>query len=364
MADLFNNSFIGTAQERYYSRIGTAFSADNRRDYIRTFRVKATSPRIGANEVADAPGIPDPFDHYRTADGMEEDKNAFLVRISPERRFEDEHSEWDVKCYYSTEMPEGGLPIFVPVGLGKDIVGLQNNPELQPAKIKWTTEIVNIAMPYDMTGRAFTNTAGSPLDPPPTMPVARVVLTLTRNELGVDRRSLMSKYLYSVNCDPFAGANPGTALIQNIDCDERYLGAVTYFRTTYRIVFNHPKWKARKGFPNLFWAGVLSPAVFGISDSTCDGDKPEDLELETWDPQFLNAGREAKIPDGLPYAGLPGPILKNGVPISHPALLAEDGTQLQRDAAGNYHPVFLRFRVHKRRNFQKLFQKDLHKIGG
>lgn len=347
--------FIGTARERIESRQGSPFNADGHREYTRVFKVRVNDKRIGVNRVCRAPGIPDPLSPYVMADGGDQDLHARAVRYSAERLDSTESLEWLVTVQYSTRMPEGGIPLIA--GLGINERGFQNQPDLVPAKFRWTTETTTEAPPYDLEGRAFTNSARSPLTPAPTVEIQRPVLTMVRNELRVTREGI-SVYAGSVNAQPFLGAPARTVKITNIDAEEMEIGDIMYWRVTYKIVFNRPKWKKQLAFD--FWSGKLLP----FDPNAEDADLGE--ELEEWDPQFLDAGLTQRYTFG-PFVDLPVPIIRNGQQVTTPVLL--DGAGLAQVKVGlgnatgaNLLPVFLKFKTNKRRNFNKLLQKSLGKI--
>ena len=175
--------YAAYANEIMSSNEGSIFDASDiyKREYTKTFRVRVLDPRAGVETVCRCPGIPAPYTPYFSAGNYEYDLSAVVVGISAKKEVDSDWQNWLVTVKYSTEL--GNVKSDFGFPSKKD--GSANNPELEPPVLDWDFEVVKEALPMDLDGRPFMNSAGDLYDPPPQVDVARAVLNYQRNQLMI-----------------------------------------------------------------------------------------------------------------------------------------------------------------------------------
>lgn len=324
------NDFL-KVQEVIDTRPGKPFSATGTRTYTRTFLVVTNHKELGSSYVCGARGIPRPFSVYQTDDGREYDVYAVLIDYDVSKKEADGHFHWTIRCNYSTEVPEEGLPLagaFTEAEIGREVGGWQNEPWNRQPVFKWDWEETTYSPPADLDGRAFVNSARQPFSPPPTFPVARMILVVEQNEQFFDRE-IASLYAYAVNSDVFLGADPGTVQCMPIRCERKNLGPVPYFRNTYRLKFGLPKRAAPTTVPVPFVGDVTVP-------STVTG-------LQSFQPEILDQGY-SQIQRVGPHIDEPVPIWRPGGHMTQASLLDGAGRMVKPGPDGKIVPHFIRFR--------------------
>jgi hypothetical protein len=333
-----------------YERPGTGWSADGNREYVRRFQVMVKNNKISAAEMCYAPGIPVPYAPYVSKDGDVYDESAFNIKTSamqPEKR---DAQRWIVTCEYTNN--------FDPISDGTPQKDMR--PDRQPPNIEWDFEVVHQALPADLDGKPFMNSARMPFSPTPTFEQAFAIMVYTRNELDFDRKRA-ADYSYALNSDEFFGAKKGQAQCLPPKAEQVRKGKWIYWRVTYRIRFRDDEDWVALPLPS----DLAQPSLGSIIGLTRKVKIPR-----TWQPQFLDQGMcELKpIPFSPPITGLglltgglapvsiareePTPILKKGLPISQPVCLDGNGHEQKQDPqTGKVEPVYLPFRVYKERKF-------------
>jgi hypothetical protein len=133
-----------------------------------------------------------------------------------------------------------------------------------------------------------------------------------------------------------------------------FRGSIRYWKVTYRLRF-----------------GASAPRESSLTNriigAVVDPDKiPESEELESWQPEILDAGlcEIPKLFGILPYPGQPMPIIRHGVPVSHEVMLNGSGSVLRPNSDGTFTPVFRKFYVFRTRPFSRLLDSGFGKFGG
>ena len=297
------------------------------RRYTRRFRVRTDSKSVGPIEVMFAPGVPRLYDPYQSYGTNEFDSFALCRRVTPTQDADDWFT-WVVECEYDTT---GGNPQGQPENPGQPGTGggsgAAGDPTLEPQTVEWGTQSREVALIEDLgdpdsndpiikNPRPILNSAGQPFDPVPTIEQAHLTLTIERNEVEFDVGKA-TKYRNVVNKDMWLDRIPGRWLCRQITGRVVYKGAYQYARVRYE-----------------FW---LSPTI---------------RARDFWDNlELLDQGLCRLDADGE----RPVPIIRNGHPISQPALL-KDGAPLTRAQIRNPNvgPQYLRFKRYRREPFAPL----------
>jgi hypothetical protein len=300
--------WVKPAEPLSEGRKGTPWSAGGVREYFRDYLVKMTAVEFADVAACSAPGIPLPYDFYRSGDGEEFDENCILVELSASQ--DGDEGSWQryiVHCKYSTELPPGGEPLVpgYPNRKGED--SATNNPELEAPVIKWGFEVVHKAWDRDLLGRPPLNTAGQHWKPAPTFETGYKVLTLTRNEINFDSDKA-ADYAFAVNEDKFLKYPPGTVQCLPPEADLTWRGKLLYWRVTYKLRF------ARK---------YNNPITVHYSDGTIDQNKMYD----SWQPEILNQGfmQLERSPSSPNYKKAVNILTAGGTPVTEPQCLDIDG---------------------------------------
>jgi hypothetical protein len=302
MANL--NQYYGKVDEVWDGRRGVPFNHGGPRTYVRRFLVNVKSKFMASAAVCWHPSLPRPYSSYVSGDGVEYDFSALLVNLSAEQKGsgeKDDWVQWMVTASYSNDLGKMGVPDRTempgdptnPQGTGtggaSNQGGSTTNPEFEVPEREWDWEVSHVAMPTDLDGKPFVNSANQPLTPAPTIEIARPVLVVTRNELTFDV-DVATQYAFAVNSDKFFGWEPETIQCLPPRAKTVYRGALEYQRVTYRLRFH----------------GADSGG--------------------TWQPQFLDCGTshiDTRV--GSATENQPVPIIVRSAPISHPVLLDGNG---------------------------------------
>lgn len=340
-------------------RSGTPFNAYGAREYARRFLVQVTDRRMATVSVCLAPGLPLPWAFYVSQNGVEFDTQALMIRMSAEQQDREDWQFWVVTCLYSTEMPNSGQPDIPgypgPGGTAGPNQGAANSPDLEPPEISWDYEIVQMAVPFDREGNAFTDATGTPYSPPPVFEIAHPVLTIVRNELSFDIRKA-KEYAYALNDRPFLGEIRGRVQCLPPRAVQMFKGPLVYARVTYKLrvftVFEELQNLPQNRRPNVFKRGwklsVDGPLALSLINNL------------TWQPVILNAGYNI-IDDSDPFSptflkAVPRRPPNRGAAFSTPQLLNENGGPLDTTL---YNPMYHQYEVYKYKDFKDLLVKGL-----
>jgi hypothetical protein len=342
---------------------GTPFSSGQERDYTVKFLVRMKDPRMGPIDAAICPGIPKPYSMYVALDGYEFDTLAVVSNISAERRYPDDWTDWIVTVRYSTNLGAAGPPqeLGWPAGAivpnpapgGGGSAGGNNareNPEFERPTVSWGWDEAQEPALRDLNGDDYINSAGQRFVPAPTFPVARAVLTLSRNELFYNRDTA-TRYSHCVNEETFLRADPETCLCMPPQAEQQYRGELAYWRVTYRFKFNDPDPDLRHRNKRPTIGAIYAP--------------PLALRLKSWQPLIMDTGLMQRRPHDAPLN--PKKLEQcfvNGHPASEPVCLDLTGRQLQPEEvlgaddlpAWKIVPKYIYFRQYPKVSFRTIFR--------
>jgi len=347
MPVLPNNARYFSVDEMPYGRSGE-WNLDGSRDHTRVFKVVVRSKTMTDIDAMSAPLLPRLGAPWTSPTGDLVDMLARLVKYSATQESDDDWQNWTVTAHYSTNLP-------VPTGLGVPTPGTlnapqggkggsANNPEEEPIEIELDWETEKLAMPHDLDGKPYWNTARQPFNPPPLTEVHHPVLVLTRNELFWSMKTA-TQFAGSVNSKNFLGNKPGQVKCFPPKVKLANRGGLLYWRVTYRLAF------------------------FNVYDDLNIPDSEK-----TWQLRLLNQGlcerKLVKIPlvgGGFVEKKMPIPIFRHGHPISQPVCLGEDGLELRFDDEDDLEraavkPHYIQFRNHKTYDFNKLLERGLEAV--
>jgi hypothetical protein len=201
-----------------------------------------------------------------------------------------------------------------------------------------------------LNGDDYINSAGQRFVPAPTFPVARAVLTLSRNELFYNRDTA-TRYSHCVNEETFLGAEPETCLCMPPQAEQQYRGELAYWRVTYRFKFNDPDPDLRHRNKRPTIGAIYAP--------------PLALRLKSWQPLIMDTGLMQRRPHDAPLN--PKKLEQcfvNGHPASEPVCLDLTGRQLQPEEvlgaddlpAWKIVPKYIYFRQYPKVSFRTIFR--------
>ncbi len=157
----------------------SSFTKDGKRTYSATYWVDTANPSISGVMVRDGTaGLP------KVGQRCPYETGAFCTAVRPQRNGNSQ-TLYEVHCTWeSPDKPdEKGRP-----------------PWEQPPVADWGAVPVEAYQEFDLDGHYFEDKAGTPFNPPPSIPYSNQVLTITRNEL-IYSRAAAEKYGNTIN-DP------------------------------------------------------------------------------------------------------------------------------------------------------------------
>lgn len=326
-----------TSIDELYTRSGTAFDGmNNVRQYTRQFRVMTNQIDLYPVEVCQHPALPQPWEPLRNSRGFTRDPYARMIKSSADREHgsgQQEWKPWIVTCEYSTAMPEGG-PTTRFWGWPNNPYGCQSDPALIPPVWYWEEEVVQYALPRDLDGRAFLNSANAPISPAPTFPVSFPVLVIIKNEYKWDRYKV-DRFSGAVNSKTYMNMPPGSIqLVNSPKPITMWWGGLKFYRVTYKMRFK-------------------STQLFLADD-------------RTFQARFMDAGfhRKAKISlAGIPITNLPTPLLRINSQTSTPILLDLQGQPKKPETTGSnvgrILPEYVQFRTSTEVDFNEIIDPKI-----
>ncbi len=321
-------------QEIFAGSVGTGFTTNNVRNYVRKLRVildsDFTENRFASpGDVQVYPGLPRPYGSYISQlSAKEQDLNALCVRLTAEREHPDDWQTWIVTADYSTEIPDHGPITDGTYVFGDSEIGPQNQPWLLPPKIEWDVQETTVARQYDLNGHAFLNSARVPFSPAPAFEEAYPVLIISRNEQNFTA-SHIADWSFVVNSAPFLGRLAGQVQCLPPKAKKVYFGRTPYYQAVYRLRFKV--------------TDEMVPLALGKLPAT-------------WQPDILDQGYHRLVEDQALGKFVPRPIYEGMTPVSRPRLLDGAGEVLVLPNADlSNDPVYIRFDVYRQRNFSELF---------
>lgn len=226
------------------------------------YLVKVTGPNISRTTIiTTTPGLP------RYASPHPENPGAGCVRLDAQRSQKDPLI-WEVTADWSDQQTD---------------ISLSNlQPDLRRAK--WSRRFVGMPQHLfcDFDGKLMADAAGSPFDPVPEISIAALEITVRRYE-GISSISLDRQFMFATNAYPWLGCDRGTALVQNIDQAEEFIGGYYWLARTYTILVKPRYWAmAPKGTP--FAIGgfnpeyILNAGPYQLKDGKDDAGNPIKLQ--------------------------------------------------------------------------------------
>lgn len=207
------------------SNSGTPVSMDGITEYTKNFLIVIDDKSLAHSAAICAhPELPKKGAFYRTPLNNYFDEFALMDKSSAQVLNKDDWSKWIATLHYTSRMPSGGP---------RKQQG-QNNPEQDPPSVHWETEVIQKAMPFDLNGRPFNNSATTAYKPAPTMELARPVLVFTRNELTFGPFKI-DYWALRFNNRVFMGRPIGTCRCEPPTGEMVFHGNLRYWRVTYRI---------------------------------------------------------------------------------------------------------------------------------
>lgn len=335
--DFSTNPHFSYCEELFTGRTGTPWSATGERTYLRRYRVIVRDNRIGPVSVARCPGLPIPGSFYVTP--TEFDLRAFYSNVTIRQEHDDDWQNWIVEITYSTVPPPGGFPT-----VNNMTPGNQDNPELEPPKIKWTHEVVQHKPRYDLDGNLYQNPNGQQFKDA-SFPIANAVLSIDRNELEFNAYKA-ELYSFALNSDYFIGAPPTTVQCYPPDADMLFRGDLRYYRVSYRLKFGYLIDQPEN-------VRLLTPE-FEEPDPSQAGDfilgqNGLPIGLRSWQPTLLNEGTMArKTANDPPKRSFRDSTVRK-------LLLDADGVELGEGE----NPFFIRYRQFRKLSFAELIVNGL-----
>lgn len=303
--NLSSATVVGPAEPLTEDRDGSAFTASGDRDYTQKYRVKALYKTVSKDDVCRAVGIPAPWSKYVPFSvGLKADAASLLVDISASPQVKDDWQFWVVTCRYSTRLPASGPPKLPnSTKLGFETDGTQNKPWLERPEAEWDDETINEAFPKDLTGKPYLDTAGIPLNPPPTRPVSCPVLFVRKN-LETYSPDTYGRYAYAINSDSWLGYAPKTVKCYPVKAKLAWRGSIPFWMANFKFVFL-PKIITGDGRNRTWQTSVLSKGIMELKSINGQPKKAEFIYTRTGRatvPQLLSKeGAYTTTPYYIPF---------------------------------------------------------------
>lgn len=109
-------------------------------------------------------------------------------------------------------------------------------PVYRPAEVRWSWVSSTEQVDVDVDGKAITNSAGQPFDPPLSEEFLDPLLTIVKNEIR-DDLALRIKYAMAINSDAFYGGAPGEVRCNGIEAEQLRDWFNVWWRKTYTFQF-------------------------------------------------------------------------------------------------------------------------------
>jgi hypothetical protein len=296
--------------------------------YTLTLRVITNSPFVGPIQIIQAlQGIAVvqgnyyqfPLPEYPRNPNLpgiiENDQGSLLQTIDLKQESEDA-KQWLATLEYG--------PFDVNHELGNSqITNGSINPTDAAPTVRWSSAKYEISYPQDINGNDFVNTVGDPLENPPKREESRQRLSYTANYAQYNETWAQS-FRDSINSDVFLGFQPHQVKCADIQGDRIYTADYGYY---WRVAFEFE----------------FRVQVFTDSNGNTQTYGFEDL--------VLNAGmRQLNTNSTLSQ------IIINGVPVTSPVPLTQDGSPLNSTwaQANNPSPVYLVFLQYATSTFANL----------
>lgn len=254
------------------------------RTYQRAFDVISTLRAERPDVVRLASGIPRVWDPYIDSSGTV-DGYSWCRDVKVRQDSQDPYL-WRVVATYSNQ-------------LNRPDIHQIESPLLRPAEIIWDSTHVMVPLERDIGGDAITNSAGERFDPPPEVEDGRLVLTIVRNQILFDARTIL-RYQWRVNSQPWYGLDAGTVRCTKISAVRRWENGILYWAVTYMFEIKEPKEYETAADT---WAFKLLDRGFFVLDTTTSPPTPtlaRDGRGNPYTSPVLLDGDGQRLPNGDP----------------------------------------------------------------
>lgn len=298
-----------------------------RSSYHNEWTVKCDSPTMTRAEVLNCGLLP--------IYGSPNAENLMAVCVKTDAR-----RQANAPCYWDVVADWQESPLS-----GRDPADEQKQPDQR--RPRWSSRYIPIPVSrfVDYGGGSdspmlLTDTAGTPFDPVPDMPIYCEEITVNQYE-ATAARTTKRGFMGRTNTDVWCGAAVGEALVDDIQTGDEFIKGVYWWNTTYKILI-----KPR--------AAITLPGSWGTT------------YVGGFDPEYvLNAGPLAwKINAQNKWEVLPATRGTtdnasdgSGFYDGRPSLLDTDGTEILRNATTHQlvsAPVFLKFHTKQTAAFSGL----------
>jgi hypothetical protein len=232
------------------------------RTYTRTFAVVMTGRDDDPNKVR-LP-LPAPGDVYVGSDGTV-DARSYVQSVRLRQNAEDPWL-WQAEVSYGPQ--------------STDAAQATDDPLAQPARVSFSSKLVNVVMTKDAEGKAVENSAGDPFDPPLEMEEVRIVMKVQKNLATFDPMAIL-KYTGAVNESEWFGVGEKMAKCNAIQADPKTERGQSYWEVQAEFELKATGWAVEvldAGFRELDeidqWVQVIDPrtGTFAAKPIPLDGE--------------------------------------------------------------------------------------------
>jgi hypothetical protein len=282
---------------------GAGIGAGGVRRFKRTYNIRSTIASELRSAILAHPSLP------KYGAPHPEDLTCTCSDLDLEQR-EDDPFLWTLQATWETAHSGG-----------RNETEDQKQPDLR--RPKWAAKFQPISnfLPRDRQGKLFCDSAGTPFDPPPDMPIWVRAITIERYESKWSEDRDLG-LINATNTDVWRSSQPKEVLIADVTCAEEWVMGKYWFRYVYTLLQN-PK--------------IALPGGAG----TIGGWDP--LLIVDAGPKILDgSGKAVVIPDD------------NGLVDGRPRFLDGAGHLKAAELDGSYKPFLLQFQVKQFTSFDDL----------
>lgn len=296
---------------------GVDVGEKGRKDYGDGFTVLSDQPRESRSLILNSGQLP------VFGSPHPDDPTSICVKVNPVQNRENPYL-WDVSVEYSRSTRDR-----------EDPQDSQKQPDER--RQKWSCQFTPLSKYYraDLDGRYFVDTALTPINPPPEIPIFVDEWTIKMYEPRLDRAK-DRLFMNAVNEDAWIGCEAQSALVADISRQEVYLMGAYWFESTYKILVQ----------PRILPANLGVVWDYKANDYITDPICPWDHLQPNYGPRELDDSSPPKpipIKTGEYYDGVHSPLDLNGkqIPLTAGGALSQP-------------PIYLYFRLVNRKNFYEL----------
>lgn len=248
---------VGIAEELAIGR-ETRIGENGLREYHRVYKVLTDDPVDDGNIVRDATSLPRMYDQYQSIAST--DESALVISVDP-RQHDKLSRFWLVHVTWSTEWDRIDNPLnekpLIRYGteIVNEVVPGQADSSMSLADGVDEEDLLTSTTPGNAQnllnwnkGKGIANSAGDPYNPPPERPIARPIVTVTRNEASFSP-TYKATYENSVNQDAWNGLTKRQAWLRTIEAEALVWRStrfdtddIYYWRVTYVFALKFESW--------------------------------------------------------------------------------------------------------------------------